>query len=147
MGSIVNYMQLDTSRLESVVHSIHTVWDGALQVRWEGMCVLTMYILYSGSVCSIYHGSNNNIVCSVHHTSTTLSLLPTLPMNTYYYYYHYYYHHYCYYYCRLYTLTPTPATTIDHRLHVLAGAVPGPLCLRRHRSHVRHPSTQLLLPA
>ena len=44
-------------------------------------------------------------------------------------------------------LTPTPATTIDHRLHVLAGAVPGPVRLRRHRSHVRHTATQLLLPA
>ena len=32
MGEIVNYMQLDTARLEQVVHSIHTVWDGALQV-------------------------------------------------------------------------------------------------------------------
>lgn len=29
----MNYMQLDTNRLEHVAHSIHTVWDGALQVR------------------------------------------------------------------------------------------------------------------
>lgn len=33
MGEVVNYMQLDTARLEHVVHSIHTTWDGALQVR------------------------------------------------------------------------------------------------------------------
>jgi hypothetical protein len=32
MGEVVNYMQLDTARLEHVVHSIHTTWDGALQV-------------------------------------------------------------------------------------------------------------------
>lgn len=32
MGEVVNYMQLDTSRLEQVAHNIHTVWDGALQV-------------------------------------------------------------------------------------------------------------------
>jgi len=33
MGEIMNYMQLDAGRLEQVAHSIHTVWDGALQVR------------------------------------------------------------------------------------------------------------------
>ena len=32
MGEIMNYMQLDAGRLEQVAHSIHTVWDGALQV-------------------------------------------------------------------------------------------------------------------
>lgn len=32
VGEIVNYMQLDTSRLEYVAVSIHVVWDGLLQV-------------------------------------------------------------------------------------------------------------------
>ena len=37
MGEIVNYMQLDSARLEHVAHNIHTVWDGMLQVRgfWD----------------------------------------------------------------------------------------------------------------
>lgn len=33
MGEIVNYMQIDTGRLEYVAGSIHTVWDGIFQVR------------------------------------------------------------------------------------------------------------------
>ena len=32
MGEIVNYMQLDTDRMEYVASSIHVVWDGILQV-------------------------------------------------------------------------------------------------------------------
>ena len=35
-GDIVNYMQLDTSRVESLAISLHTLWDGALQV-WCGV--------------------------------------------------------------------------------------------------------------
>jgi len=31
-GDIVNYMQVDTNRIESVANSIHTLWDGLLQV-------------------------------------------------------------------------------------------------------------------
>jgi hypothetical protein len=31
-GEIINYMQLDTNRLEQVAGSIHTVWDGLLQI-------------------------------------------------------------------------------------------------------------------
>jgi hypothetical protein len=51
MGEIVNYMQLDTARLEHVVHSIHTVWDGALQVSAllcgvRVLCVMT-YLLHA----------------------------------------------------------------------------------------------------
>jgi ABC-type multidrug transport system fused ATPase/permease subunit len=32
MGEIVNYMQLDTSRMESVIGTLHVCWDGPLQV-------------------------------------------------------------------------------------------------------------------
>lgn len=32
MGEIVNYMQLDTSRMEQVIGTIHVCWDGPLQV-------------------------------------------------------------------------------------------------------------------
>lgn len=32
MGEIVNYMQLDTSRIEQVISTIHVCWDGPLQV-------------------------------------------------------------------------------------------------------------------
>lgn len=32
MGEIVNYMQLDTGRMEYVASSIHVIWDGILQV-------------------------------------------------------------------------------------------------------------------
>jgi hypothetical protein len=33
LGEIVNYMQIDTARLEYVTGSIHTLWDGLFQVR------------------------------------------------------------------------------------------------------------------
>jgi hypothetical protein len=32
MGEIVNYMQLDTTRMESVIGTVHVIWDGPLQV-------------------------------------------------------------------------------------------------------------------
>ena len=32
MGEIVNYMQIDTGRLEYAAGTIHTVWDGVLQI-------------------------------------------------------------------------------------------------------------------
>jgi len=32
MGEIVNYMQIDTGRLEYAAGTIHTVWDGLLQI-------------------------------------------------------------------------------------------------------------------
>ncbi|KAJ1437218.1 hypothetical protein B484DRAFT_416639 [Ochromonadaceae sp. CCMP2298] len=32
LGEVVNYMQLDTSRMEYVAGTIHTVWDGLLQI-------------------------------------------------------------------------------------------------------------------
>ena len=35
MGEIVNYMQLDTGRMEYVASSIHTIWDGILQVTYS----------------------------------------------------------------------------------------------------------------
>ena len=34
-GEIVNYMQLDTNRMEQVIGTIHVCWDGPLQVRCE----------------------------------------------------------------------------------------------------------------
>ena len=32
MGEIVNYMQIDTGRLKYAAGTIHTVWDGLLQI-------------------------------------------------------------------------------------------------------------------
>lgn len=32
VGEIVNYMQIDASRLESLPASVHTIWDSAFQV-------------------------------------------------------------------------------------------------------------------
>ena len=34
----MNYMQLDTTRMEYAAGSIHTVWDGLLQVMIAVMC-------------------------------------------------------------------------------------------------------------
>lgn len=41
MGEIVNYMQLDTGRMEYVASSIHTIWDGILQVLLLLLSLLT----------------------------------------------------------------------------------------------------------
>lgn len=46
MGEIVNYMQLDTGRLEHVAQSIHIVWDGALQVCVLFITFLVLYVYY-----------------------------------------------------------------------------------------------------
>ena len=43
MGEVVNYMQLDSSRLEYVASSIHVVWDGLLQV--VGYTALLLHFL------------------------------------------------------------------------------------------------------
>ena len=43
VGEIVNFMQLDTSRMEYVASSIHIVWDGLLQVF--GYTCLLLYFL------------------------------------------------------------------------------------------------------
>lgn len=42
-GEIVNYMQLDTGRMEQVAGSIHTVWDGLFQIF--GYTALLLYFL------------------------------------------------------------------------------------------------------
>ncbi|RYG70088.1 hypothetical protein EON64_01135 [archaeon] len=43
VGEIVNYMQIDTTRLEYVASTIHTVWDGLLQIF--GYTCLLLYFL------------------------------------------------------------------------------------------------------
>ena len=43
VGEIVNYMQLDTNRMEQVAGSIHTLWDGLFQVI--GYTSLLLYYL------------------------------------------------------------------------------------------------------
>eukprot|EP01041_Mallomonas_annulata_P007378 gene7377-15065_t len=42
-GEIVNYMQLDTSRMEAVANTIHIAWDGLLQVT--GFTILLLRFL------------------------------------------------------------------------------------------------------
>ena len=42
MGEIVNYMQLDTDRMEYVASSIHVVWDGILQVNGSSIFPLCL---------------------------------------------------------------------------------------------------------
>jgi hypothetical protein len=44
MGEMVNYMQIDTGRLEYVAGSIHTVWDGILQV-YQLACLLLLQLV------------------------------------------------------------------------------------------------------
>ena len=53
MGEIVNYMQLDTSRMESVIGTIHVCWDGPLQVlvREEEQLVLGRDTYYLRHIC------------------------------------------------------------------------------------------------
>ena len=51
VGQIVNYMQLDTARMEYVAGSIHTVWDGLLQVRTYALQLLLTPIY--ASVCML----------------------------------------------------------------------------------------------
>eukprot|EP01033_Poteriospumella_lacustris_P022288 gene22288-16719_t len=43
LGEIVNYMQIDTARLEYVTGSIHTLWDGLFQIM--GYSALLLYHL------------------------------------------------------------------------------------------------------
>lgn len=42
MGEIVNYMQLDTGRMEQVIGTIHVCWDGPLQVLVSASQNLTL---------------------------------------------------------------------------------------------------------
>lgn len=52
-GEIVNYMQIDTSRLETVAGTIHTVWDGLYQIA--GYTSLLLFFLgpsvFAGILC------------------------------------------------------------------------------------------------
>lgn len=35
VGEIVNYMQIDAGRLETIALSVHTIWDSMFQVTWR----------------------------------------------------------------------------------------------------------------
>lgn len=71
MGEIVNYMQLDTSRLEQVAHNIHTVWDGALQV----LVAITTICLLCARVIDEITRASSLVLCFEFHAAVLVALL------------------------------------------------------------------------